>query len=92
MASLHDGFEIFAYTLDDDRGKWATASEQEELPWIDTGWGAKSDPVLLYGVAGVPANYLIDGKTGMVVARNLRGEALAEKLESLFAAPGASKQ
>lgn len=79
------GFEIFGYTLDDKRAAWEKASTQEALPWINTGLGAKSDPVLLYAVQGVPANYLIDGKTGMVVARDLRGDALDAKLEELFA-------
>lgn len=82
------GFEIVGYTLDDDREKWAKASAELELPWIDTGMGPKSDPVLLYGVAGVPANWLIDGETGRVVARNLRGDALDEKLAELLGASG----
>lgn len=82
------GFEVFGYTLDDDRSAWARASEEEGLPWINTGFGAKSDPVLLYAVSGVPANYLIDGETGRVVARNLRGDALEEKLEMLFDGQG----
>ncbi len=78
------GFEIFAYTLDDDRAAWVKASGQEELPWINTGMGAKSDPVLLYEVTGVPANYLIDTSTGLVVARDLRGDKLELKLKELL--------
>ena len=84
-AQYHDaGFEIFGVTIDDKRGAWEKASAQEELPWIDTGFGTKSDAAQLYAISGVPANYLIDGATGMVVARNLRGEALAEKLKALL--------
>lgn len=78
------GFEIFSYTLDDDRKAWARASKEEQLPWINTGLGSKSDPVLLYSVTGVPANYLIDSATGKVVGRDLRGEALEKKLEQLI--------
>ncbi|MCP5021368.1 MAG: AhpC/TSA family protein [bacterium] len=78
------GFEIFAYTLDDKRADWAKASEKEQLPWIDTGMGRKSDPTLLYEVTGVPANYLIDTSTGLVIARNLRGNDLGDKLKELL--------
>ncbi|MFT5735053.1 MAG: thiol-disulfide isomerase/thioredoxin [Planctomycetota bacterium] len=78
------GFEIFAYTLDDNQSAWEKASQEEELPWLNTGLGAKSDPVILYSVTGVPANYLIDASTGMVVARDLRGDKLEAKLEELL--------
>ena len=78
------GFEIFAYTLDDKKSDWAKASEKEQLPWINTGMGNKSDPTLLYEVTGVPANYLIDTSSGLVIARNLRGNDLEDKLKELL--------
>ena len=78
------GFEILSFTIDDDRDAWAKASAQEELPWIDTGYGLESEPKKLYEVMGVPANYLIDASTGRVVARNLRGHALDDKLAELL--------
>ena len=33
------GFEIFSFTVDDDRLDWEIASEEEDLPWLDTGKG-----------------------------------------------------
>ena len=51
---------------------------------IDTGFGQESKPKKLYQVTGVPNNYLIDCSTGKVIAVNLRGEALDEKLQELF--------
>ncbi|MDM3869936.1 TlpA disulfide reductase family protein [Porticoccus sp. W117] len=78
------GFEIFSFTIDDDKDAWADASEEEQMPWIDTGFGSESEPTVLYEVTGVPANYLVDGETGKVVARNLRGHKLDEKLEELL--------
>ncbi len=78
------GFEIFAYTLDDKQADWAKASEQEDLPWINTGMGRRSDPTLLYEVTGVPANYLIDTSSGLVIARNLRGDDLGDRLKELL--------
>ena len=84
-AQYHNkGFEIFSFTIDDDKEAWQTASNEEELPWIDTGFGSESEPQKLYEVTGVPANYLVDGETGEVIARNLRGHKLDEKLEELL--------
>ncbi|WIO75343.1 TlpA disulfide reductase family protein [Porticoccaceae bacterium LTM1] len=81
----HDkGFEIFSFTIDDDKDAWETASGEENLPWIDTGHGSESEPKKLYEVMGVPANYLVDGETGEVIARNLRGHKLDEKLKELL--------
>lgn len=37
----------------------------------------------MYGVKGIPQNYLI-GPDGKIVASNLRGEALHKKLEELL--------
>jgi hypothetical protein len=42
--------------------------------------------VPLYKVEAIPATYLID-KDGKIVAKGLRGEALAAKLEELFDTP-----
>ena len=78
------GFEIFSFTIDDDKDAWADASEEENMPWIDTGFGSESEPTVLYEVTGVPANYLVDGETGKVIARNLRGHKLDEKLKELL--------
>lgn len=80
------GFEIFAFSLDDDRDAWAQASEEEQLSWVNTsdlvGWDS---PVAdKYGVTGVPANYLVEAATGKIVAKDLRGYALDEKLAELL--------
>ena len=37
-----------------------------------------------YAIQGIPSNFLIDGQ-GTIVARNLRGEALYEKISELLA-------
>ena len=37
-----------------------------------------------YSVSSIPTNFLIDSATGEIVAKNLRGEALEEKLAELF--------
>ncbi len=78
------GFEIFSFTIDDSRSDWEKASKEENLPWIDSGMGTKTGPQELYGVTGVPANFLIDTSTGKIIALNLRGDKLTEKLKELF--------
>lgn len=78
------GFEIFSFTIDDSREAWEKASKEEKLPWIDSGMGTKTGPQELYGVTGVPANFLIDASTGKIVAVNLRGDKLTEKLKELM--------
>ena len=80
------GFEIVSFTLDDDRDAWEDASEEEEIPWIDTGdLLAMTSPVVkMYGVTGVPANYLVEGATGKIVAKDLRQDALDNKLAELL--------
>ena len=80
------GFEIVSFTLDHDRADWEEASEEEQFPWIDTGdLLADASPVKkMYGVNAIPANYLVEGATGKIVAKDLRGKALDDKLEELL--------
>lgn len=80
------GFEIYAVSLDEDKAKWMGAVNGDNLPWVNVsdlkGWKAES--VGLYGVQSIPANFLIDAETGKIIAKNLRGEALTEKLAEIF--------
>ena len=79
------GFEVFAFSLDDDREDWALASEEDNIPWINTSdlkaYG--SSVPTQFGVLAIPMNYLVDNQ-GVIVARNLREETLDEKLIELF--------
>lgn len=82
----HDkGFEIVSFSLDDQEGLWRDASDDEDLPWINTSdlKAMKSPVIEQFGVLAVPANYLID-QNGQIVSKNLRGDALSEKLEELL--------
>jgi len=79
-----EGFEIFAVSLDKDKEKWTAAMEKDNLGWPNfcdfEGW--ENEASLMYGVYGIPDNFLID-KNGEIVARNIRGEKLNEKLTEL---------
>ena len=83
-----DGFEVFAFSLDEDREDWAAASAEDGIPWIDTGdLSAYDSPVpALYGVLAIPMSFLVDGD-GVIVERNLRGDKLHAKLKELFEPP-----
>ncbi len=78
------GFEIFSFTVDNDRLDWEIASEEEDLPWLDTGMGLEHEAALAYGVTGVPKNYLVESSSGNIIAKDLRGHRLDIALEEYF--------
>lgn len=79
------GFEIFAVSLDQYKKPWLAAIEEDKLPWIHVSDLSEFDDkaVLIYGVNEIPDNFLID-KNGVIIGRNLRGDALDKKLAELF--------
>ncbi|WP_343670674.1 TlpA disulfide reductase family protein [Chitinophaga sp.] len=79
------GFNILSVSLDDKHEKWEAAIAKDGMPWYHVsslkGW---QEPVaLLYDIHAVPDNLLLDSN-GKVIARGLRGAALAEKLAGLL--------
>ena len=78
------GFEILSFTIDEDRLAWEIASEEEDLPWLDTGMGEEHEAALAYRVTGVPKNYLVESGSGNIVAKDLRGHHLDIALEEFF--------
>jgi len=79
------GFEIISFSLDKNKLKWDNAFNQKQIPWIDTSdlLAHKSPIVKMYGVSGIPANFLINNQ-GEIIFKNLRGGELEEKLEELL--------
>lgn len=84
----HDkGFEILGVSLDADgaKEKWMKAIKDDGLTWPQVSdlkyW--KSEVVKLYGIQGIPLNFLLDPE-GRIIARNLRGAALEQKLSEIF--------
>ncbi|WP_299116453.1 TlpA disulfide reductase family protein [uncultured Winogradskyella sp.] len=83
-----DGFEIVSVSEDQTKEIWLKSIEKNELNWVNL-WqdnGGKADPYLIYGINGIPDNFLINEK-GIIVARNLRGEKLIETIESNLKKP-----
>lgn len=79
------GFGIIGVSIDEDIEQWQNAIKADNLTWVqvidDKGW--TSPTAKSYGVEGIPANFLIDN-TGKIIAKNLRGSELSEKLEVLL--------
>ena len=80
------GFEIVSISLDEEYEDWQEASIEEQIPWIDVGdqQAFESEAARLYGVTGIPANYLAEGGSGEIVGKNLRQWKLDETLTELF--------
>ncbi|UKJ06931.1 TlpA disulfide reductase family protein [Solitalea lacus] len=80
-------FTILGVSLDDQKSRtnWLSAIKRDKLTWSHVsdlkGWG--NEVAMLYGVKGIPANWLID-KDGKIIAKNLRGEDLDKKLAELL--------
>ena len=82
----HDkGFEIYGVSLDKTKEPWMRAIENKGLAWVNVSnlqyW--QEPAAALYGVGSIPSNFLIDSE-GTIIARNLRGEQVAEKLAELL--------
>ena len=78
-------FEVLAVSLDSSKEPWVKAIEKDGLPWIHVsdlkGW--QNAVAVEYGVRAVPQNLLVD-PDGIIIAQNIRGEGLTEKLEELM--------
>lgn len=81
------GLEVLGVSLDSKSGRdaWLKAIEKDGLPWVHVsdlkGWS--NAVAVLYGVRGVPQNYLIDPE-GRIVASNLRDERLHTVLAEIL--------
>jgi peroxiredoxin len=80
-------FTIVGVSLDQpgSKDKWMSAIHKDGLNWTQLSdlkfWDSKTAG--LYAVRGIPQNFLIDPQ-GKIIAKNLRGNDLEDKLEELF--------
>ncbi|WP_316812773.1 TlpA disulfide reductase family protein [Pedobacter heparinus] len=86
-------FTVLGVSLDQPGKKadWLAAIEKDGLTWTQVsdlkGWENAASK--MYGIRGIPANYLID-PSGKIIAKNVRGEELQQKLAEVLGS-GASK-
>jgi len=80
-------FTIIGVSLDRPgaKDKWLAAIHHDGLTWTQVSdlkfWDSKTAG--LYAVRGIPQNFLLD-PDGKIIAKNLRGDDLEDKLEELF--------
>ena len=79
------GFDILGVSYDSDRDKWIKAIAKDELEWSHVsdlkGW--QNATAEIYGIRAIPHSIILD-PNGIIVAKNLRGKELHEKLEEFL--------
>ena len=78
-------FTILSVSLDERRESWLNAIKTDRLNWTQVSdlkyWS--NEAARQYNIQSIPQNYLID-PNGVIIAKNLRGEALIEKLKEVL--------
>lgn len=79
------GFEIYGVSLDRKKEDWIRAISDDGLTWTQVSdlQYFNSEAAATYKIQAIPATILLD-KEGNIIAKNLRGKQLEDKLEELF--------
>jgi len=79
------GFDVLGVSLDRDSAKWVKAIQNDKLTWTHVSdlkaWN--NQVAKLYGIRSIPSNLLLD-QQGKIIAKNLTGETLQNKLKELL--------
>ena len=79
------GFDILGVSLDTDKKKWIDAIGEDGLNWMHVsdlnGWNNKAGK--LYAVNAIPHSIILN-KDGVIIAKNLNGDELREKVAELL--------
>jgi thiol-disulfide isomerase/thioredoxin len=85
---FHDaGFDVVAISLDRDREALEGFLEESQIPWanlFDEKLEGRHPMAERYNIRAIPSTFLV-GRDGKVIAQNLRGPALAERLRQVLA-------
>lgn len=78
-------FTVVGFSMDESKDDWKNAVKADGMPWTQISdlkaWAGKVSK--LYGIAGIPANFLID-PNGRIIAKDLRGDKLEKELDKIF--------
>ncbi|WP_353181533.1 TlpA disulfide reductase family protein [Parapedobacter lycopersici] len=78
-------FNILGISLDNSRNEWLVAIQKDKLTWPQVSdlkhWNSAA--IAHFGINSIPTNYLLD-PSGKIIAKDLRGQALRNKLEELL--------
>jgi thiol-disulfide isomerase/thioredoxin len=80
-----DKLSIYGVSMDTKKPLWTGAIAKAKLPWTNVSdlkyW--QSPVIGDYMLQSIPLNFLID-KNGIIVAKNIHGQALEDKIKTLF--------
>jgi peroxiredoxin len=84
-ANKDKGFTVLGVSLDDKYMKWVEAVAADGLDWEQVADMKGFNNVIAqqYGIQAIPSNILVD-PNGIIIAKNLRGAALHEKLAEII--------
>jgi thiol-disulfide isomerase/thioredoxin len=80
------GFQILGVSLDRAKDPWQKAIVDNQMNWVHVSDLKYWDNAVAkqYGINSIPANFLVEASTGMIVATNLRGKELEKKIAELL--------
>lgn len=80
------GFEIYGVSFDRNADAWKGAIKKQGMQWVNVSLleSFNNQAATDYVVESIPTNFLIDCSNGEIIAKNLRGEAVLEKLAELL--------
>jgi alkyl hydroperoxide reductase subunit AhpC len=80
-------FTVVSISLDSQsaRAAWLKAIQDDGLTWpqVSDLRGFNTEVAQRYAISSIPQNFLLDPQ-GRIVAKNLHGEALPQKLAQVF--------
>lgn len=76
------GFTVYGVSVDRSKQAWRAAIKADNLIWDTNVFNGNSGAAETYNIRAIPSNYLID-ENGIIIAKNLRGNALEQKLQEL---------
>ena len=80
-----NNFTVVGISLDDKEENWKKAIREDKMPWTQLsdlkGW--ENEVSTYYGIRAIPSTLLVD-PGGKIIAKDLRGEMLNQKLAELF--------
>ena len=78
------GFTILSVSIDNDKSRWTNAIRKDGYVWENVSEldGYSGSTAALYTVTAIPNSFLLD-KNGKIIAKNLRGKELENKLIEL---------
>lgn len=79
------GFEVYSVSLYKTKADWVQAIQEDGLTWTHVSdlKYFDSEAAHQYNINAIPFSILLD-KNGVILAKNLRGEALDKKLSEVF--------